>query len=216
MSVLLLVRHGQASFGAEDYDALSDLGHRQAQILGESLKARGIRPDRIVRGAMRRHAETATGLLKGLGGGPDPVVEEGWNEFDFLRILAAHPIPPEADLDRVGFQRFFEDATARWSGGEFDHEYGETFQSFVDRVDGALQRAAEARGGVTLVVTSGGPIGLVASQLVGGDATLWQMFNRVAVNSAVTKVITGRAGATLSTYNEHSHLEHDRSSITYR
>ena len=32
MGVLLLVRHGQASLGAADYDQLSELGHRQAQL----------------------------------------------------------------------------------------------------------------------------------------------------------------------------------------
>lgn len=215
MSVLLLVRHGQASFGAADYDALSEVGHEQARILGRALKARGVRPDRIIRGRMRRHEETAAGIIDGLGGGPDPVIDEGWNEFDFLQVLAVHPVPAEPDLDHAGFQRFFEDATARWTGGTYDHEYEESFEEFTARVDGALHRAAAAEG-LTIVVTSGGPIGLVASRLTAGDAGLWQRFNRVAVNSAVTKVITGRSGGTLSTFNEHSHLEHDRGLITYR
>ena len=30
---LLLVRHGQASYGADDYDVLSDVGWRQAEVL---------------------------------------------------------------------------------------------------------------------------------------------------------------------------------------
>lgn len=215
MSIVLLARHGQASFGAADYDALSDLGHEQARILGTALKARGVRPDRIIRGRMRRHDETAAGILDGLGGGPEPVIDEGWNEFDFLRVLAVHPIPLEPDLDHAGFQRFFEDATARWTAGSDDHEYDESFQQFAARVNGALDRAAAADG-VTLVVSSGGPIGLVASRLTAGDTSLWQRFNRVAVNTAVTKVITGRSGGTLSTFNEHSHLEHDRALISYR
>lgn len=215
MSVLLLVRHGQASFGAADYDALSEAGHEQTRILGRALKARGVRPDRIIRGRMRRHDETAAGILEGLGGGPEPTVDEGWNEFDFLKVLAVHPILPEPDLDHAGFQRFFEDATARWTAGTHDHEYEESFREFADRVEAAFVRTA-AGDGLTLVVTSGGPIGLVASHLTVHDASLWQRFNRVAVNTAVTKVITGRSGGTLSTFNEHSHLEHDRSLITYR
>lgn len=215
MSVLLLVRHGQASFGAADYDALSEVGHEQARILGAALKARGVRPDRIIRGRMRRHEETAVGILEGLGGGPEPSIDGGWDEFDFLKVLAVHPSPMAPDLDHAGFQLFFEDATARWTGGAFDHEYDESFGHFTERVDRALDRAVVADG-VTLVVTSGGPIGLVASRLIAGDASLWQRFNRVAVNSAVTKVITGRSGGTLATFNEHTHLEHDRSLITYR
>ena len=33
MSEIYFVRHGQASFGSEDYDRLSPLGVRQAQVL---------------------------------------------------------------------------------------------------------------------------------------------------------------------------------------
>jgi broad specificity phosphatase PhoE len=35
MGNLYLVRHGQASFGAADYDQLSELGQRQSVRLGE-------------------------------------------------------------------------------------------------------------------------------------------------------------------------------------
>ena len=34
MGMLYLVRHGQASFGAADYDQLSELGARQCEALG--------------------------------------------------------------------------------------------------------------------------------------------------------------------------------------
>ena len=59
MSQVLLVRHGQASWGSDDYDVLSDLGERQSRMLGEALAARGVVPDLVVRGAMRRHRQTA-------------------------------------------------------------------------------------------------------------------------------------------------------------
>ena len=42
MSTILLVRHGQASFGAADYDNLSPTGHEQSRVLGAALAARGI------------------------------------------------------------------------------------------------------------------------------------------------------------------------------
>ena len=41
MSVLLLVRHGQASWGAADYDVLSDLGHEQSRLLAKVFKEAG-------------------------------------------------------------------------------------------------------------------------------------------------------------------------------
>lgn len=231
MSVVLLVRHGQASFGADDYDALSGAGHEQARILGRDLAARGIVPERIVRGELRRHRETAEGILEGLGdAGRDLAVgvDAGWDEFDFEHVLRVHApseeagsvmasvgdLPPEEQ--RAVFQARFEEATARWTGGSADHEYAEPFPAFAARVTGALQRAAESASGTVLVVSSGGPIGLVASHLLAGDASLWAQLNRVAVNTAVTKVISGRSGLHLSTFNAHGHLEHDRSLVTYR
>jgi len=40
MGTLYLVRHGQASFGAADYDNLSELGHKQSARLGEYWRER--------------------------------------------------------------------------------------------------------------------------------------------------------------------------------
>ncbi|HKY57119.1 MAG TPA: histidine phosphatase family protein [Aeromicrobium sp.] len=233
MSVLLLVRHGQASFGKRNYDALSDVGHEQARILGAALAARGVRPTRIVTGGMRRHAETAEGILAGLDsadlGGPELVVDDGWDEFNFDHVIQVHkPLyrskalmfadfarTPAAER-RARFQALFEEATSRWSGGDGDDEYEESFPAFAQRVDTALERTVTDAEGTVLVVSSGGPVGLVASRLLAGDGSLWASLNRVAVNTGVTKLVTGRSGVTLSTYNDHSHLEHDRGLITYR
>lgn len=230
MSVLLLVRHGQASFGASDYDALSEVGHEQARLLGRALATRATVPARILSGGMRRHRETVAGILEGLG--PDaaaPVeIDPAWDEFDFAHVIDVHrssggagPVDVEelAGLSpaeqRARFQALFEEATARWTGGIADGEYAESFPSFAARVAAALERAA-ADPGPTLVVSSGGPIALVASQLLSGGPGLWAALNRVAVNTAVTKVLSGRSGLTLSTYNAHGHLEHDRALVTYR
>ncbi len=233
MSVLLLVRHGQASFGKRNYDALSDVGHEQSRILGAALAARGVRPTRIVTGGMRRHAETAEGILAGLDsadlGGPELVVDDGWDEFNFDHVIQVHkPLyrskalmfadfarTPAAER-RARFQALFEEATSRWSGGDADDEYEESFPAFAQRVDTALERTVADAEGTVLVVSSGGPVGLVASRLLAGDGSLWASLNRVAVNTGVTKLVTGRSGVTLSTYNDHSHLEHDRGLITYR
>lgn len=233
MSVLLLVRHGQASFGKRNYDALSDVGHEQARILGAALAARGVAPSRIVTGGMRRHGETVEGILTGLGQEPEVVVDDGWDEFNFDHVVQVHkPLYKSKTLmfadfartptseRRARFQALFEEATARWTGGAADDDYNESFPAFSQRVDGALRRTVDAasaqHGGTVLVVSSGGPIGLVASHLLVGDASLWATLNRVAVNTAVTKLVTGRSGITLSTFNEHSHLEHDRDLVTYR
>jgi broad specificity phosphatase PhoE len=229
MSVLLLVRHGQASFGKRNYDALSQRGHEQARILGTALAARGVKPTRIVTGGMRRHAETAEGILAGLEQGPEIVVDDGWDEFNFVHVMEVHKplyrsralmfadfVRTPAAERRAKFQSIFEEATERWTGGDADGDYKESFPAFSQRVDDALRRTAQDAEGTVLVVSSGGPIGLVTSHLLAGDASLWATLNRVAVNTGVTKVLTGRSGLTLSTYNEHSHFEHDRELVTYR
>src|SRR5919112_809761 len=59
MPIVLLVRHGQASFGAEDYDRLSDRGRVQAEATGRWLAARGLRRPVAVHGTLRRQRDTA-------------------------------------------------------------------------------------------------------------------------------------------------------------
>ena len=57
MGTLYLVRHGQASFGAADYDQLSDLGHKQSVRLGEYFAHKGIHFDGLIAGTLRRHKQ---------------------------------------------------------------------------------------------------------------------------------------------------------------
>ncbi len=101
MTALYLVRHAQASFGADDYDRLSELGHRQSRWLGDYFADRGIRPDRVVIGSLRRHRETWEGIAEGLAAGgivsPAPTVRAALDEYQSERLLAAHqaavPLP---------------------------------------------------------------------------------------------------------------------------
>ena len=73
-----------------------------------------------------------------------------------------------------------------------------------------------ARPGTTLAVTSAGVIGVACAQLTGLPADRWPALARVAVNASLTKLITGSTGTNLLTFNDHAHLEADRSLITYR
>ena len=67
MGELYLIRHAQASFGAEDYDKLSELGHEQSVALGKALSQHGVMPEAWVMGDMRRHRETLEGIARGMG-----------------------------------------------------------------------------------------------------------------------------------------------------
>ncbi len=217
MSKVFLVRHGQASWGAEDYDQLSTTGDAQARTLGAAFAAQGIIPDVIVSGAMKRHAQTAAATCERAGWQLPLTTDDGWNEFDHLQVLARHPAPEGVDLmaDPRAFQAWFEEATLRWIAGSHD-DYDESFAHFADRVTGALSRTIDALDpkGTAVVFTSGGTISWAAATRLDGDAHLWLRLNQVTLNAGVTTFVVGSRGATLLAFNEHSHLPTDQQ--TYR
>jgi broad specificity phosphatase PhoE len=221
LSVLLLVRHGQASWGAADYDRLSALGEEQSGVVGAALAARGVRPDLVVRGSMLRHRQTAAAAVAGGAWACEVVEDAGWDEFDHEQMLELHPsgVGEGEELTRVAFAQWFESATRRWTDGEFADEYDESFDAFCSRVDAALRRTLDRLGPsrTAVVVTSGGPIAWVAAALVGAGAEVWSRLNPVTVNTSVTKVVVGRRGSTLVSFNDHGHLEGgDGRLLTYR
>ncbi|MGZ7244367.1 histidine phosphatase family protein, partial [Streptococcus pyogenes] len=69
MGNLYLVRHGQASFGAADYDQLSELGHQQCRHLGAYWRECGQHFDAVFTGTLRRHAQSLAGIAEGYGNG---------------------------------------------------------------------------------------------------------------------------------------------------
>lgn len=210
MGALHLIRHGQASFGTDDYDRLSPLGTRQGGWLGLAWEAADFRPDWSVAGSMRRHAQTAVAVLDAIDGDLYDV-DAGWDEYDHL-ALAGGPVTPTTDPRE--FQARLDSALGAWVSGA--PSPAETFAGFSERVlrafDAAVAQAGSGRR--VAVFTSGGPIALVASHLLAGDASLFITLNRVVVNASVTTVIVGRGGARLLSYNEHGHVP--AAQVTFR
>lgn len=226
MGIVLLVRHGQASFGADDYDVLSDLGVTQGLTLGRALKSLDVTPTVVYSGTMRRQRETAENLVKSAGWKVPLEQDSGWDEFDHLKVVetyakAAGDIPIEFD-DPRDFQVLFERSTGRWASENYDDEYDETFAAFTRRVRSALGEAARAAdsGSTVVVVSSGGVIAAAAAMLTSVQdrparmSAPWQRLNAVMVNTSVTRVVVGSTGARLLTFNEHAHLQGE--AITYR
>lgn len=223
MGQLLLVRHGQASWDADDYDVLSPTGWEQGRVLGRALAARGLVPDRVVRGSMRRHRETAEAALGELPGAPEASVDPTWDEFDHVAVLDGMPEPPaEAPADKRGYQALLETALESWMDPEHAGRYAEPFAAFNARVDDVLRRTTDdGAPGTTVVVTSGGVIARVtATLLADGDpevaTRLWRKLNVVCVNSGLTRLVVGRRGTTLVTFNDHAHLDGHPELTTYR
>jgi broad specificity phosphatase PhoE len=232
MGVIYLIRHAQASFGAADYDQLSELGLTQSRVLGESLQSRGPRTDRIVCGTMRRHEQTAEGCLQAMGLPRQWESDPGWNEYDPRDVMTAYdprygdPAAMASELaasdnPRRRFQEIFVQAMDRWVSGDHDGDYAESWPAFSARVHAALTRlsASLAKSQGALVFTSGGPIAAASASLLGMSAREALRLNHRLANAAVTKLLCGAQGIHLSTLNEHGHFEggaQPSALITYR
>jgi broad specificity phosphatase PhoE len=220
MSVVLLVRHGQASFGAADYDVLSSLGEEQSRLLGASLAARGVHPDVVVRGSMKRHRQTAVAAVEGAGWEVDVVEDAAWDEFDHLSRLRGDDVAEVVEGDSYDERVVrVEESISRWASGRHDDEYRESFPVFQERVTAAMRSLVEDLDPkqTAVVFTSGGPVSWITTTLASGGLPTWERLSKVVVNSGVTKVVTGRRGTSLIAFNDHSHLEHaDADLITYR
>jgi broad specificity phosphatase PhoE len=229
--VLVLLRHGQASMGTADYDRLSGLGLQQARAAGARLAElgrqqpgpAGTRPSgagpgigQVWSGALVRQQETARAVLAELGRPPgDLRTDDRLDEYDPAGILgASDPFAgATAPESRRALQVTLDEALARWiQGGD---GYPEPHAAFATRVRAAVGALA-ARPGTTLAVTSAGVIAVACAQVAGLPADRWPALARVVVNGSLTKLITGSTGTNLLTFNDHAHLEDDRSLITYR
>ncbi len=223
---VFLVRHGQASFGKSDYDQLSPTGHEQARVLGESLRRRGWRPDRIVCGSMKRHRQTVAQIMVGAGwestieAAPSIVdTDPAWNEMDHVEVITGYRpayrnmLVLKADMvrtlrPRAAFEEMFVSAILRWASGEHDADYGETFTQFTERVTGALDEVVGREDERTLVVSSVGAIAWLATTLLGGSTEpTWRELSMAGYNTGVTRLQVDRGRAHLLTFNEISHLE---------
>lgn len=214
MGALHLIRHGQASWGADDYDELSERGLRQSALLGMAWEASDWSPTSAISGSMRRHTQTAiaaidaSGRDSDMGGGYD--VDAGWDEYDHRAFVSG--LPP--DVTPREFQPYLDAALASWMDGsaEADVAYGDWHGGILGSLDRAL--AAAGPGQHVAVFTSGGPIATVVSHLLAGDDSLFVRLNAVIVNASVTTVINGSTGPRVLSFNEHAHLPRDL--VTFR
>ena len=156
MGVIYLVRHGQASFGDDDYDQLSPLGQEQARHLGEWINDCGLSVAAIATGTQKRHRQSAAACSTLCYAPAEENWQEdaGFNEFDHHEVLVRHrpefaapqalkQFLAQAGNPRRAFQQIFSQAVSRWISGRHDTEYAESFASFRERVTTALNRLIE-------------------------------------------------------------------------
>jgi broad specificity phosphatase PhoE len=225
MGTLYLVRHGQASFGEDDYDRLSPLGHQQAKRLGEYLRERlareGITIDTVLMGSLRRHRETWESLAEGAGWSQTPQVWPGLNEYDSEALISAiHPEPlakPDTpELYRHHF-RLLREALKGWMDGRITPTGMPSYTEFVGGIEAALDHVRQQCSGNALIVSSGGPIATAVGRVLATPPETIIELNLRIRNTALTEFAFTPKRHMLVSYNTLPHLDSDahRSWETY-
>ena len=213
MGTLTLVRHGQASFGAEDYDQLSPLGRRQCLRLGQYFAAHGLRFDAVLTGTLRRHRQSYEGIAEGLGGAqglPPPQVLPGLDEYDAEALVrAVHPGPlPRPDTPEAVRRHFrlLRDGLLAWMDGSAAPAGMPSCEAFADGVRQALAQARSLHHGQVLIVSSGGPISVAVGQVLELAPRALVELNLRLRNSALTEFSASSQRHTLLSFNHLPHL----------
>lgn len=199
MAELLIIRHGQASFGAENYDVLSDLGRAQARAAGEWLRCMNWTPDRLISGTLDRQIDTVTEM----GFAPVREMHEGFNEYDFGNLLAARfpdGLPDLVNADRKVHFRTLRDTVFAWQRGEIA-EPAETWEGFAERVEAARAFAVDTACKRVLVVSSGGVIGQMTAVALQAPAAHMMNLNLQIKNAAMTRFIFSGSLFSLNEFN---------------
>lgn len=236
MSELILVRHGQASFGKASYDKLSEKGVEQVKILSRHWQDVGEQFDHVYSGTLLRQKETAHELLSLVKGAPTASIENpAFNEYNgdpLMRVyLRDHAADDGFDVpfswpikDERLFQTVFEAACAKWIRGELvpgsedaNFEYWENFQHRVyAAIDEIMTR--HSSGSRVLISTSGGVIAMVLQRVLQFPDQAVITTNWMVRNSSVSRVKYGRGKVSLTQFNSLPHLERAgmQEMITYR
>lgn len=234
MGTLYLVRHGQASFGADDYDVLSPLGHRQSMRLGEYFSSKGLRFEAALTGTLNRQVQTFAGICKGLGvtsassspanapldgtvatgmasGDLPHLLWPGLNEYDSAAVIGAiHPYPlarPDTpELYRHHF-RLLKDGLAQWMAGVVSPRGMPDYNGFVAGITGALEHIRTHYQGDVLLVSSGGPIATAVGHVLGTSPEAMIELNLGIRNCSVTEFAFSPRRHRLQTFNTLPHLD---------
>ncbi len=222
MTTIYLVRHGQASFGAESYDKLSPNGEQQAKILGQYFDDILKESPYVVAGSMQRHQQTAKISLAECFPESEIVTIPAWNEFNHQQFFAQYeprfnqPELLKADVaqhanPRAYLSKIFEGAIERWTGGDYHHEYEESWPEFKARVENGLQHLcdelANTQPRYAVVFTSGGVISVAVGKLLGLSPEKTFALNWAIANTSLTTLRLVGNEAQLLSLNEHHFIK---------
>ena len=211
MASIYLIRHGQASFGTDDYDRLSELGCRQAEVLGEYFEHRELHFDAVYTGELLRQRKTAAIFRC-----PGKTEIDNAAQLEVITpiLLESRPELKEwrekANSSSKDYQKLLEQVFNYWVGLGPDSPGG--LQSWADYSGGvraALSEIMRDQGPGTdvAIFTSGGTIATIVAHVLGaGDHATYQFYEPV-INCSVTQLLYNPRKVSLSYYNDHSFLD---------
>lgn len=218
MSTLLLVRHGQASFGEDHYDALSVSGERQAEATGQWLGARNATFTSVVSGPRKRQSQSAEIILSAARlNGISLQIDSGLDEFgegeEILTVAEA-----QSGLSLIGnphiakeeILKYYSEAYLAWFQGEAALPGRLSFSEFRQQVAGWLAELSGPRyesGQKTLAVTSAGVIGAVMCEVLNLPDKQWPSLIGVIDNASITEILYTRTRLGLRCFNSSAHLD---------
>lgn len=236
MGSIYLVRHGQASLGAEDYDVLSSLGVQQSHILGDYLVDTGVIFNRCFSGDMRRQKDTARSVLSRYHAAecavPELTIDSAFNEIDvgsIFRLLLPKIEGDEPNAveslrnplqNQAEFQRLFAMLIQRWAAEIDDIPEHLRWNTFIDTVETGLQGVINGAAPHEQIgiFTSGGTITAILYLLTGLPTHKAFELNWQIVNTSLSRLKFRDDSITLASFNGHPHLDllKDKKLITYR
>ncbi|MCL2915520.1 phosphoglycerate mutase family protein [Shewanella corallii] len=219
MGEVFWVRHGQASFGTEDYDRLTKTGTEQARMLGEYVKANAIQFDVAVTGTLKRQLDTLNHM--GISYSDQKYIPSLLaNEFDFETLMQVYAQyqPCDSNLLKSSKSEYFRAlrvAFQRWSQGEFSGHL-EPYEDFSQRVTELRSLVCHSGHQKVLVISSGGVIATVLGQLLNVPISNVIELNLQMKNTGISRCFFNRNTMRISSFNESPHIGHHQDQyITY-
>ena len=228
MGLLTVVRHGQASFLAADYDVLSSLGELQARKLGQYWVERDVTFDCIYYGPARRQAGTGEIVREAFRGAgrswPEPVCVPEFDEYPGIEVMRAflpQVIDKHEDIRLLhqefrtageqmvaarAFEKMFQRVTRMWVAGELASPDVETWRSFCDRVERGMLRVRE-RGGRAVVFTSGGVMAATVRLALDLSPVRTLELSWAPRNASYSEFLFSGERFSLATFNVCGHLD---------
>ena len=220
MANLLIVRHGQASFGAENYDQLSPLGQRQADLTGEFLRQVGMRFSAAYSGDLSRQRETGQRVLDQLEQAPELIIDSRFNEVqtdEQIEVMMPLLVERDArfadlvaamDTDTKSFQKIIETVFNYWVSPECDVSGIQSWKDYHGGVVSAFEdaMASAASGTDTAIFTSGGTIATIVGHVLKLTSDRVYEFYEPVFNCSITRIIFNSRKCSLSTFNDVGHL----------